>query len=180
MGATLGKGKNFSTSGKVNGHKKELITKSDNHLDGTTTLEKKIKKKKANLSNRKSLDIKVDKFTSTDVNAISSSSTSAAYIKQLVNGSGSNHHLYDAQMNSSNYSGTPSKDVLELRDACIRRGIISPEMNIITLPTPIEQTPDESTPAIVVTNNEEVHNEEVHNEEVQNEEVHNEEVQNES
>jgi hypothetical protein len=88
-------------------------------------------------------------------------------------------------MNSSNYSGTPSKDVLELRDACIRRGIISPEMNIITLPTPIEQentieqTPDESTPAIVVTNNEEAHNEEVQNEEVHNEEVHNEEVQNE-
>jgi hypothetical protein len=150
MGATLSKGKSLSILNKVNRQEKELI-------DGTTTLEKKIKKKKGKLSIQKSLDIRVDKYTTTDGNAISSSSSSSAYIKQLVNGSGSNHHLYDSQ-----YSGTPSKDVLELRDACIRRGIISPELNTITLLTLpieqeniIEQSPDEIPPAIIVTNNEE-------------------------
>jgi hypothetical protein len=150
MGATLSKGKSLSILNKVNRQEKELI-------DGTTTLEKKIKKKKGKLSIQKSLGIKVDKYTTTDGNAISSSSSSSAYIKQLVNGSGSNHHLYDSQ-----YSGTPSKDVLELRDACIRRGIISPELNTITLLTLpieqeniIEQSPDEIPPAIIVTNNEE-------------------------
>jgi hypothetical protein len=154
MGATLGKSKGLSISSKVNGQEKLLI-------NGTTTLEKKNKKKKSKLSIPKSLDIKVDKFTATDGSAISASSSSA-YIKQLVNGSGSNHHLYDGQMNSSQYSGTPSKDVLELRDACIRRGIISPDMNIITFPTspveqenPVEQSTDEIPPAIVITNNEE-------------------------
>jgi hypothetical protein len=150
MGATLSKGKSLSILNKVNRQEKELI-------DGTTTLEKKIKKKKGKLSIQKSLDIRVDKYTTTDGNAISSSSSSSAYIKQLVNGSGSNHHLYDSQ-----YSGTPSKDVLELRDACIRRGIISSELNTITLLTLpieqeniIEQSPDEIPPAIIVTNNEE-------------------------
>lgn len=94
-----------------------------------------MKKKKAKISNKKSLDSKVDKFTSTELNGNSSD-----YIKHLVNGSKAPRlSQYEARASVSNQSGTPSKDVLELRDACIRRGIISPEMSIVITPAPIEQ-----------------------------------------
>jgi hypothetical protein len=163
MGAILGKSKSVPNLEKVNGHEKEVMMNSNNHIDGTTTLGKKIKKKKERISNRKSLDLKVDKYTSTDGSVISSSSSS--YIKQLVNGSGYNNVSYDDQINLINQSEIPSKDVLELRDACIRRGIISPEMNTVTLRNSIEQDHQENTTNIleestnetvttVVTNNE--------------------------
>jgi len=166
MGATLGKIKNSPISEKVNGHEKQVITNSNNHMNGTTTLEKKIKKKKEKLSKKKSEDLKVDKYTSTDGSAISSSS----YIKHLVGTTGSTNLSYDPQVNSTNHSKTPSKDVLELREACIRRGIISPETNAVTLPISIEQEQQENTTntieestnetaTTVVTNNEPIQNE---------------------
>jgi hypothetical protein len=168
MGTILGKSKSVLMSEKANGHTKEVIINSNNHnMDGTTTLEKKLKKKKEKISNKKSSDLKADKYTSTDGNAIS---TSSAYIKQLVRGSRSNHVLYDAQVNLINQSETPSQDVLELRNACIRRGIISAETNNITLPTSIEQDQQENitntveestneTATIVVTNDQPIQNE---------------------
>ena len=128
MGATLGKSKSLPISDNVNS---DLTI-----INGGATMEKKIKKKKPKLSNKKSLDSKVDKYTSTEINGNPSD-----YIKHLVNGSTAPRlSQYEARMSVSNQSGTPSKDVLELRDACIRRGIISPEMSIIITPAPpIEQ-----------------------------------------
>jgi len=168
MGAVVSKSKSVLLSEKANGHAKEVKIDSNNHnMDGTTTLERKLKKKKEKISNKKSLDVKADKYTSTDGNAIS---TSSAYIKQLVRSSGSNYHLYDTQGNLINQSETPSQDVLELRNACIRRGIISAETNNITLPTSIEQDQQENitntveestneTATTVVTNDEPIQNE---------------------
>ncbi len=164
MGATLGKSKSVPISEKVNGHEQKVSIISNNHNDGTTTLEKKIKKKKERISKKKSSDIKLDKYTSTDGSAIPSSST---YIQQLV--SPGYHNLsFDDQGNLTNPSNIPSKDVLELREACIRRGIISPETNAVILSTPKEQDHqenivEESINEIVtevVTNNEPVQNEE--------------------
>lgn len=153
MGAKLGKSKSLPISEKVNGHD----TNTSTHLDGTVTLDKRTKKKKEKVSNKKSFDIKVDKYTSTDANAIpittTTTTTSSTYIKHLALNSGSNNIAYDAQSNKTSYSETPSKDVQELRDACIRRGIISPETNAITLSNSIEQ--EESIyGTTIVTNNE--------------------------
>lgn len=158
MGAKLGRSKSLPISEKVNGQGYEVITgTSEAHIDGTasTGTKNKKKKKRPKLSNQKSWDSKIDKFTSTEGNTNSSN-----YIKQLVNGSASNRPSYDARTSLSNYSATPSKDVLELREACIRRGIISSEMPVIVTPAPIEQENlvEESTneTVAVVTNDEEV------------------------
>ncbi len=169
MGAILGKSKSVPISQKANGQENEVFTAANHHSDGTTTLERKIKKKKEKISSKKSTDTMVDKFTSTDGSVISPSSST--YIKHLVSGPGYNRSSYDAQITATNHSETPSKDVLELRDACIRRGIFSPETISGTIPTPIEQdvqentanTVEESTsevaPAAVVTNDESIPNE---------------------
>ncbi|UJR21392.1 hypothetical protein I4U23_024482 [Adineta vaga] len=45
----------------------------------------------------------------------------------------------NGQDNSRRQSDAPSKDVLELRDACIRRGIIKPETSTATVSTANEQ-----------------------------------------
>ena len=132
MGAKLGKSKSLPISSQDN----ELNKLNSNPtINGSATLEKKNKRKKGKLSNQKSWDVKVDKFTSTEINCNASD-----YIKHLVNGSTITRLSYEARTSVSNQSGTPSKDVLELRDACIRRGIISPEMSIVITPAPeIEQ-----------------------------------------
>ena len=177
MGGQLGKSKNVSISGKPKEHEKEVITIPN----GTTSsedikqAEKKIKKYKIKTLNRKSSMTTVDKSTSTDGCVVSSSSS----IKKLVGGYGyatNNNLSYDADTVEANVaysSETPSKDVLEFRDACFRRGIISGEMNTITVPILIEQNDQENnlntveestnetttTTTTVVTDNDQVQNE---------------------
>ena len=142
MGAKLGK--NIPVSEKVNGHTKEVKNISTNHIDGTTTLDRKSKKKKEKIIKQKSLDIKEDKFTSTEG---TNDPLATTYVKHLVTGYASNSHLsYDAQSFTTNLSDTVNKDILEFRDACIRRGIISPETNCVTLETPIVQDQQEKIP----------------------------------
>jgi hypothetical protein len=164
MGATLGKSKAWLISEKVNGQEKQVPMISSKHTNKTTTLDRKTKKKEK-LSNKKSSDTMIDKYTSTDGGVVSSS----AYIKHLVSGSGRQLSLdsLNPQGNSRRQSETPSKDVLEFRDACIRRGIISPETINATVPSSIEQdyqvntenTVEESTNEILTTNDEQVQNE---------------------
>ncbi|CAF3414733.1 unnamed protein product [Rotaria sp. Silwood1] len=164
MGAKLGKRKSVLVSEKTNEQEKSVFTTSNNHIDGTTTLEKMFKKTTEKNSDKKSSNPKVDKYTSTDGGIISSSSSC---IKQLIGSAKYNNRTSDvhtAETNSINQSGTPSKDVLEFRDACVRRGIISPETNNFALLTSTEQnyqanTVDESThetSTTVVMNNEQV------------------------
>lgn len=165
MGAILGKPKSSSsTSGtnvsKVNGHNKETLVISTHQNGKTGTLEKKNKKKEL-IKKKKSIDGMIDKSTGTEGDVISSS----AYIRRLVNANGcyiSNDSL-NGQGISRRQSDTPSKDVLELRDACIRRGIITPETSMATIPTAAEQgyevniveEPINDTPVTNVANEEE-------------------------
>ncbi|CAF1504457.1 unnamed protein product [Adineta ricciae] len=165
MGAILGKSKSSSstagtTVSKVNGHKKETLDIYTHQNGKTGTLEKKSQKKEL-IKKKKSTDEMIDKCTGTDGEVISSS----AYIRRLVTANGcyiSNDSL-NGQGISRRPSDTPSKDVLELRDACIRRGIITPETSIATLPTAAEQgyevniveEPINDTPTTNVVNDEE-------------------------
>lgn len=150
MGAKLGKSKSLPISEQDN---EVNQVNSNPSINGSTTQEKKNKKKKGKLSNRKSWDVKVDKFTTTEVNG-----NSSAYIKHLVNGTAMTRLSHGARTSVSNQSGTPSKDVLALRDACIRRGIISPEMTIVITPAPeIEQEVFIEDTAIVSNELEEDH-----------------------
>jgi hypothetical protein len=131
MGAKFGKRKTITISEKTNGHQKEKksITPT-NHTDGTTTVEKL--KKKEKISKQSSVDSKVDKCTNTDSGVISST----ASIKRVIGGSACDNISFDngnGRVNSVDRCETPSKDVIELRNACIRRGIISAETNPITL-----------------------------------------------
>ncbi|CAF2412220.1 unnamed protein product [Rotaria sp. Silwood2] len=166
MGATLGKSKSGLISEKTNEQEKSVTTTSNNHIDGTSTLEKMFKKKTERNSDKKSSHAKVDKYTSTDGGIISSSSSC---IKQLVGDSKCNNVSYDVhsvEMDSTYQSETPSKDILEFRDACVRRGIISSETNNFLLLASKEQNyqaniVDESTnetSTAIITNNELVKN----------------------
>ncbi|CAF3783603.1 unnamed protein product [Rotaria sordida] len=170
MGAKLGKSKSLLISEKINEQDKSMITNSNNHTNGTIiTLEKKFKKNTEKSSNKKSSNTKVDKYTSTDGGIISPLPSSS--IKQLVDGSRCNNLLSDVhtvETNSIYQSETSSKDVLEFRNACIRRGIISPETNNFILLTSKEQnyqvntvneSTDETTTRAVGTNNAQVQNE---------------------
>jgi hypothetical protein len=176
MGSQLGKSKSVSISGKTSGQEKAVIITSNGTTsnEGIKQVEKKIKKdKKKNFYNKLS-KTNVDKGTNTDGYVISPSST----IKRLVGASGCVVHdnlSYDAH-STQEYSGyrceTPSKDVLELRDACVRRGIISAETISVTVPisneqdyqennldTAQESTNETTTTTKVVTDNEQVQNE---------------------
>jgi hypothetical protein len=137
MGAKFGKRRTITIAQKTNGQQKEITpVTSNNHVDETTAVEKKPKKKER-VSNRPSVDSKVDKFTNTDSGVISST----PYINQLAGRSGSNNLSYDnlhTRINSVDRCVTPSKDALDLRNACIRRGIISAETNAITLRDSVE------------------------------------------
>ena len=140
------------------------------------TPEKNLKKKKK-ISSSSSSSKKVDKSTSIDVGLISPSSST---IKYLVGSSG--HPIpenlsYDTYPSHSTAADHPSQDVLELRDACIKRGIISPEScsmyrvasreevqqsspEVILVP-PTENVPEETTPEtpiVLVTNIDEIDN----------------------
>ncbi|CAF1019029.1 unnamed protein product [Adineta steineri] len=123
MGAKLGKNTHTTISKKLSGQEKEATTVSNNHyLKKASTLERKTKKKE-HVSNKKSADAVMDKYTSTDGDIIPSS----AYIRKLVIGPGCNlsYDSLNGLTTSRRQSDAPSKDVLEFRDACIRRGIIS-------------------------------------------------------
>ena len=112
MGAIMGKSKSVPIS---NG-----VTKTTARTNGISKLNGNLfqtgpKLKKPTTTKGKPSKGKVDQSTSTDCGFVPSPSVSC--IRQLVSG--------------SDVSGVPSKDVLDLRDACIRRGIISAECNVV-------------------------------------------------
>ena len=114
---------------------KELNTISTYRINETATLQRKIKNPKEKHSNKRSPNTRLDKCTNTNTGVISSS----LYIKRTVGGPKCNKRSNTATVNSTHQSKILSKDILEFRDACIRRGIISPEINAFVLPISNEQ-----------------------------------------
>lgn len=127
-------------------------SQTNGHQSATTEKKSKTKKEKASSVKR------VDKSTSIDIDIITASS---ATIKYLVGSAG---HPIPDNLSCDAFSGHsaaadhPSKDVLELRDVCIKRGIVSPEYYSMyrsaskdevrlrsTESIPLEQPPQEST-----------------------------------
>lgn len=159
MGAKLGKIKTLSISGKSNQTEKTKIVTSNNHSNKTTTLEKQFKKKKEKTSNAKA-----DKYTDT----ADGTQISLPYSIKLCGVSRSNNRLHDvhnAEVNSINQFETSNKDILEFREACLRRGIISQEMNTRLLLVSSELNNQANTvesiaeiSPITITNNETLEN----------------------
>ena len=131
MGAIMGKSKSVPIS---NG-----ATKTTTRSNGTSKfnghlLQAGSKLKKPMATKGKPSKGKVDQSTSTD--GVFVSSPSVPCIRQLVTG--------------SNVSGVPSKDVLDLRDACIRRGIISAECNVVRVSVASEGDEQQAVSVTVV------------------------------
>jgi len=140
MGAQVGKSKRFTITRQVNGQKKELYSSTSNQpIDGIVTLDRKQEKKSNKYGRQKSLDLRFDKSTGTEIYRPGSLSTSTSCIKHVVNQSVSNSFPYDAQSYTASHSEMASKDVLEFREACIRRGIISPEFCYTNFPASIDE-----------------------------------------
>jgi hypothetical protein len=132
MGGKLGKTSHASISSYNLPQENDTQTNCCN--DQSTTHDNRIqtvKKDKEKKKREKSMSTcKADKSTSTDGEIIAPSSST---IKYLIGQSSYAMHdslSYDTlegHVNGNHLLDSPSKDVLELRDACVRRGIISPE-----------------------------------------------------
>lgn len=115
MGAKQGKTKNISISEKLDENEKLVKSTSNDQMNGTTTLEKKVHKRSAKTSKSK-----VNQCTSTEGGFIST----LLRTKHLANGSNCNKTSHD--VNSCDIKSEVSmKDILDFREACMRRGIIS-------------------------------------------------------
>ena len=172
MGGKLGKAQQTMNSQKITGQTNGVATNNHREHRSSGDSSKLLKKKKEKTVSK---DL-VDKSTSTDGSAVVPSSSAIKHLVGYTTHDNLSHDAFTCQFNDSHSSETPSRDVLEFRDACYRRGIISVQFHPVQLIAPEQEEqlqaalPLESreelireTSVVLVTNIDEVPREEERN-----------------
>lgn len=148
MGGKLGKAQQTINSMKINGQVNGVATKKHRDLQESNGSAKLMKKRKEKTLSKGQMD----KSTSTDGGVVVPSSSTVKNLVGYVTQDNISHDAFTCQRNGSHSSGTPSRDVLELRDACFRRGIITAEFRPVQLIVPNQE---EQPSAVVALNTQE-------------------------
>ena len=148
MGGKLGKAQQTINSMKITGQANGVATKTHRDHQDSNGSAKLMKKKKEKTSSNG----QVDKSTSTDGGVVVPSSSTVKHLVGYVTQDNLSHDAFMCQSNCSHSSETPSRDVLELRDACFRRGLISAEFHPVQ---PIVLDQEEQASAVVALDTQE-------------------------